>query len=143
MSPSRMRCAAYGAESAKPFSSPEKKPSSASAGVLSAVPARVSKSNQVDANWSGLRAPRAGRRDRGASGSAFSGSDSDYVRPKPKRPLPDLRRAARGGDAGGAGGAEGASRRPTHAVGFGGTLRAGGVPARACLLYTSPSPRDS
>ena len=138
MSPSRMRCAAYGAESAKPFSSPEKKPSSASAGVLSAVPARVSKSNQVDANWSGLRAPRAGRRDRGASGSAFSGSDSDYVRPKPKRPLPDLRRAARGGDAGGAGGAEGASRRPTHAVGFGGTLRAGGGSrARAPALSKS------
>ncbi len=136
MSPSRMRRAANGAESAKPFSSPEKKPSSASAGVLSAVPARVSKSNQVDANWSGLRAPRAGRRDRGASGSAFSGSDSDYVRPKPKRPLPDLRRAERGGDAGGAGGAEGASRRPTHAVGFGGTLRLGSR-ARAPALGKS------
>ena len=54
----------------------EKKLSSLAQGVLSAVPARVSKSNQVDANWSGLRAPRAGRRDRGASGSAFSGSGS-------------------------------------------------------------------
>ena len=34
----------------------EKKLSSLAQGVLSAVPARVSKSNQVDANWSGLRA---------------------------------------------------------------------------------------
>ena len=88
-SPSRARAARRG-ETEKT----ERKPSSLAQGVLSAVPARVSKSNQVDANWSGLRAPRAGRRDRGASGSAFSGSDSDYVRPKPKRPLPDLRRAA-------------------------------------------------
>jgi hypothetical protein len=67
MSPSRLAAQSATAKGAppKPSSSPEPKPFSTSQqGVLSAVPARVSKSNQVDANWSGLRAPRAGRRDR-------------------------------------------------------------------------------
>jgi len=121
MSPSRLAAQSATAKGAppKPSSSPEPKPFSTSQqGVLSAVPARVSKSNQVDANWSGLRAPRAGRRDRGASGSAFSGSDSDYVRPKPKRRLPDLRFPNRGD--GGGGGAEGASSERPKPVGFGG-----------------------
>ena len=74
-------------------------------GVLSAVPARVSKSNQVDANWSGLRAPRASRRGRGDA--QYSGSDSDYARPKPKRPLPDI-----------SSGAPNAAAKPSPGLGF-------------------------
>ena len=62
--------------------------------ILAAVQRRVSKSNGVDANWSGLRAPgraREGRDTIATGGGGYSGSDSDYVRPRPKRPLPDIR----------------------------------------------------
>ena len=74
-------------------------------GVLSAVPPRMSKSNQVDANWSGLRAPRASRRGRGDA--QYSGSDSEYARPKPKRPLPDI-----------SSGAPSATAKPSPGLGF-------------------------
>ena len=63
-------------------------PASGSAAVLSALPTRVSRSDRVDANWSGLRAPRRKTRDAGAT-HAFSGSDSDAAtRARPKNPLP-------------------------------------------------------
>ena len=64
-------------------------PASGSAAVLSALPTRVSRSDRVDANWSGLRAPRRKTRDAGATHHAFSGSDSDAAtRARPKNPLP-------------------------------------------------------
>ena len=64
-------------------------PASGSAAVLSALPTRVSRSDRVDANWSGLRAPRRKTRDAGATTHAFSGSDSDAAtRARPKNPLP-------------------------------------------------------
>jgi hypothetical protein len=69
----------------------------AAAALLSALPPRVSTSNQVNAGWSGLRAPRANRSARfgggggqsGGGGGVDSGSDADF-RGKPKRPLPSI-----------------------------------------------------
>ena len=115
---------------------PVRKTSDAS-GVLSAVPTRVSKSNGVDANWSGLRAPRASRRDRGSSGAAFSGSDSDYVRPKPKRPLPDIRTLSDTN-----GNASSASSTPKNFLsgGFLGTRRSPALGKSAWKAQFQPAP---